>query len=163
MTIKAKTSIHICKTPQDFEIAKSLAKDYMQWLGMDLCFQNIDKEFEDFELMYGKPAGAFIYATIAGEVVGGVGVRKQIDQICEMKRLFIYENHQGKGLGKLLSNQIITIAKELGYAKMRLDTVSKLISANALYDRIGFIDIPAYYPNPDETVRYMELDFNNIE
>lgn len=154
--------ISLCNSTQDFEIAKLLTKDYMAWLGMDLGFQNVDKEFENFKRMYSAPAGAFIYAKIGGKVVGGVGVRRQMDTICEMKRLFIYENNQGKGLGRVLSKNIISISKELGYEKMRLDTVSKLKSANALYDKLGFKDIPAYYTNPDKTVRYMELELNKL-
>lgn len=152
-------SIHICKTPYDFNIAKSLTRSYFEWLGMDLEFQNIDKELEVFSEMYGEPNGCFIYATIDDVVVGGVGTRKLESGICEMKRLFVYDDFQGKGLGKQLCNEIIAISARLGYKKMRLDTVSKLKSANSLYERIGFYDIPEYYPNPDPTVRYMEIEF----
>ena len=59
----------------------------MQWLGMDLNFQNTEKEFQIFETMYGKPTGVFIYATMDNEVVGGVAIRRLEAGICEMKRL----------------------------------------------------------------------------
>ncbi len=151
--------VHLCQTEADFNIAKSIAKNYMQWLGMDLNFQNTDKEFNQFDTMYGAPEGAFIYVTIDGKIAGGVATRKIDDKVCEMKRLYVYSEFQGKGLGKLLCQKIIDISKELGYQKMRLDTVSRLESANALYQKLGFKDIPAYYPNPDPTVRYMEYSF----
>ncbi len=152
-----EVSIHICKTAEDFEIAKSITRDYIKWLGMDLCFQNIDKEFEDFESMYAKPKGCFIYAKVNQEVVGGVGCRRLEKEICEMKRLYVYGKFQGLGLGKRLCNEIITISKQLAYSKMRLDTVSKLASAIKLYEKIGFKYIPEYRENPDKTVRYMEI------
>ena len=41
---------------------------------------------------------------------------------------------------------------------MRLDTVSKLESAIGLYNKLGFYEIETYYPNPDPTVKYMELE-----
>jgi len=152
-------TIHICNSPGEFEIAKNITKDYMQWLGMDLNFQNIEKEFKVFETMYGKPEGCFIYATVNDEVVGGVAIRKLEAEICEMKRLFIYENFQSRGFGRVLCDKIIATSKEMGYSKMRLDTVSKLESAIALYQKMGFYEIPAYYPNPDPTVKYMEMKY----
>ena len=51
-----------CETNEDFEIAKTITHDYMIWLGMDLGFQNIDKEFAVFNRMYGEASGAYIYA-----------------------------------------------------------------------------------------------------
>lgn len=156
--MEEKISIHICESKEDFTIAKTITQDYMRWLGMDLNFQNIDKEFQVFEIMYGKPNGCFIYTTIDDKIVGGVAVRKLDFETCEMKRLFVYDAFQGKGLGKLLCGEIISIASELGYHKMRLDTVSKLKSAIGLYEKTGFYEIEAYYPNPDPTVKYMEME-----
>ena len=153
-----ETSFFICQSKEDFETAKTITKDYMQWLGMDLSFQNIDNEFNVFEKMYAKPEGCFIFALYEGKIAGGVGLRKLEEGICEMKRLYVYDDFQGKGIGKLLCNEIISISKSLGYSKMRLDTVSKLKSANKLYDKIGFKEIPKYRKNPDETARFMELE-----
>ena len=150
--------IHRCETIEDFEIAMSITKDYMLWLGMDLHFQNTDKEFMIFNSMYGKPYGAYIYASIGKEIVGGVGIRMLSPAICEMKRLYIYEHYRGKGVASLLCREIISISRSLSYTKMRLDTVSRLEHANALYEKIGFKDIPKYYENPDLTVRYMEME-----
>ena len=130
----------------------------LKWLGMNLDFQNTEKEFQVFETMYGKPEGCFIYATINGAIAGGVAIRKLDAKICEMKRLFVYNSSQGKGLGQFLCEKIISIASELGYSKMRLDTVAKLKSAIGLYKKIGFYEIEAYCPNPDPTVKYMELE-----
>ena len=70
----------------------------MIWLGMDLGFQNTDKEFAVFNRMYGEASGAYIYALINGDVAGGVGFRKLSNDICEMKRLYVYEDYRGCGL-----------------------------------------------------------------
>lgn len=155
--MKEDFTIHICNSKEEFAIAKILTQDYMKWLGMDLNFQNTKKEFQVFETMYGKPEGCFIYATINGAISGGVAIRKLDSKICEMKRLFVYRSFQGKGMGEVLCEKIISIAREVGYCKMRLDTVAKLKSAIGLYKKIGFYEIDAYCPNPDPTVKYMEL------
>jgi GNAT superfamily N-acetyltransferase len=156
--MKEDFTIHICNSKEEFAIAKILTQDYMKWLGMDLNFQNTKKEFQVFETMYGKPEGCFIYATINGAIAGGVAIRKLDVKICEMKRLFVYGDYQGKGLGEVLCEKIISIAREVGYCQMRLDTVAKLKSAIGLYKKIGFYEIEAYCPNPDPTVKYMELE-----
>ena len=156
--MKEDFTVHICNSKEEFAIARNITQDYFKWLGMNLDFQNTKKEFQVFETMYGKPGGCFIYATINGAIAGGVAIRKLDAKICEMKRLFVYSSSQGKGLGQILCEKIILIARELGYSKMRLDTVAKLKSAISLYEKIGFYEIEAYCPNPDPTVKYMELE-----
>lgn len=150
-----------CESTNDFTIAKTITRDYIKWLDMNLSFQDIDKEFKLFEKIYSQPAGCFIYAQHNNVVAGGVGCRKFEKDICEMKRLFVYEKMRDKGIGKRLCLEIISIAKILGYKKMRLDTIAKLNKAIKLYENIGFYDIPKYRENPDPTARYMEIQLEN--
>jgi len=56
-----------------------------------------------------------------------------------------------------LADAVIAAARERGYRAMRLDTLAKMAEANALYDRLGFRDIPPYYANPLPDTRYREL------
>jgi ribosomal protein S18 acetylase RimI-like enzyme len=156
--MKEDFTVHICDSKAEFAIARTITQDYMQWLDMNLDFQNTKREFQLFEKMYGKPEGCFIYATINGAIAGGVAIRKLDSKVCEMKRLFVYNSCQGKGLGELLCKEIISISSALGYSKIRLDTVAKLESAIGLYKKIGFYEIDSYCPNPDPTVKYMELE-----
>jgi len=150
----------VCRTPDDFERAKSVTADYMKWLDMDLCFQNIEKELELFHIMYAGPQGAYIYAVCGNEPAGGVACRRMTEEICEMKRLFVYPGFRGRGIGRRLCEQIIATAKGLSYRKMRLDTVARLDSAITLYGSLGFYDIEKYCDNPDATARFMELDLD---
>lgn len=147
--------IYYCSSDRDFEVAKELTEDYMRWLKIDLCFQDTVKEFAEFPKMYGAERGCFLYIKHQGCVAGGVGFRKYTNDICDMKRLFVYDKYRGHGYGKLLCVNLIEQAKLFGYKYMVLDTVSHLKSANALYESLGFYDIPAYYHNPQKTVRYM--------
>jgi GNAT superfamily N-acetyltransferase len=150
-------TIRVCRTPDDFEQARRLVRDYATWLGMDLSFQHVDDEFAGFETMYGPPGGLFLLTlTEAGELAGGAGLRRLDAQTAEMKRLYVYESHRRRGLGRRLCEELLRRAKDLGYAKVRLDTVARLVEANALYERLGFRDIPPYRPNPDPTARFME-------
>lgn len=150
----------ICQTKEDFSIAKKLTKDYMAWLEMDLCFQGIENELATFNNMYNKPTGCFIYIKVNDVVAGGVGMRLLSENdICEMKRLYVYEQFRGQQIGLILCQKLIKISQLMGYNKMRLDTVSKLQKAIKLYNSLGFLEIPPYCENPDKTVKYMELEF----
>ena len=50
--MKQEVLIRHCETIEDFEIAKTITHDYMIWLGMDLGFQNTDKEFAVFNRIW---------------------------------------------------------------------------------------------------------------
>ena len=151
-------TIKICESADDFEKANNLARDYIDWLNMDLTFQNVDGEFRDFEKMYSKPKGCFLITLTEKEVIaGGVGLRILTTDICEMKRLFVYPEYVKKGIGKKLCLELIVQAKSMGYKKMRLDTLARLEAANKLYKKLGFYEIEPYRENPDPTAKFMEL------
>lgn len=148
----------VCKTISDFEKAKKITEDYIEWLGMDLTFQNIENELAGFKEMYSLPKGCYLIAfTENGDIAGGVGLREFTLYICEMKRLYVYPNYLRQGIGETLCKEIISQAKRLRYLKMRLDTIDKLEAANKLYEKLGFYKIESYRENPDKSARFMEL------
>jgi putative acetyltransferase len=151
-----------CCTERDFTIAKSITSDYMTWLNIDLSFQNTEKEYAEFTVMYSAPYGGYIYLKKGEEIAGGVAFRIFGPETCEMKRLFVYPRFQGFGLGKLLSEAVIQMAKDYGYKKMRLDTIEKLSAAIQIYKKLGFYEIQQYRENPDKTAKYMELSLDSI-
>jgi GNAT superfamily N-acetyltransferase len=54
--------------------------------------------------------------------------------ICEMKRLWVDQDHQKSGLGKLLVSVALHLAKQMGYKQMVLDTLNTLTAANRYLD-----------------------------
>ena len=76
---------------------------------------------------------------------------RDIDRgICEMKRMLVYPQHHGKGIGRALAEAIIKEARALGYRAMRLDTSVRQDEANGLYRRLAFQTIKPYYELPEE-------------
>ena len=76
-----------------------------------------------------------------------------------MKRLFLRPQFRGKGLGRALAERIIAEARQIGYQRIRLDTVEPVMKdAVAMYRNLGFKEIAPYCPNPMEGALYMELD-----
>jgi ribosomal protein S18 acetylase RimI-like enzyme len=52
---------------------------------------------------------------------------------------------------------IMDEARRLGYARIRLDTLTTMLEANQLYESLGFYDIEPYIYNPMPGARFMEL------
>jgi ribosomal protein S18 acetylase RimI-like enzyme len=141
------------------ETARDLFKEYEAWLGINLCFQNFEKELANLPGEYVPPDGRLLLAFDNSEVAGCIALRRIGDDVCEMKRLFVRSDFRGKGLGRTLVEMIIAEAKEIGYQKIRLDTLPpKMNQAIALYRSLGFTEIGPYYPNPVPGAKFMELE-----
>ncbi|MBI5402868.1 MAG: GNAT family N-acetyltransferase [Ignavibacteriae bacterium] len=146
------------ETKKDYEDAKVLFLEFADSLNFNLCFQNFQKEIEDLPAMYSEPGGCLLLSCENEKPFGCVAVRKFEDGICEMKRLYIPESHRGRGIGRELAERIISKAKELGYKKMRLDTLETMKEAISLYKTMGFCEITKYRENPIKEVVYMEIN-----
>jgi ribosomal protein S18 acetylase RimI-like enzyme len=147
------------QTATDLEQVRALFQEYADKLGVDLCFQDFAKELDTLPGKYAAPEGCLLLARDKGKPVGCVALRPTDKKgICEMKRLYVQPEHRKVGLGRWLATQIIREAQEHGYEKMRLDTLDSMKEAQALYRALGFVDIPAYYNNPQPHTVFMERD-----
>ena len=140
-------------------IASMLFLEYAAELNVDLCFQNFSKEVEDPLYKYGAPAGALFLTFFNNEPAGCIALQPiKLEHACEMKRLYVRPGFRKEGLATLLIQNLLERAKELGYKKMVLDTLDKLVPAIKLYRRYGFVETTSYYQNPLPGVIYMEKD-----
>lgn len=138
--------------------ARELFLEYAQSLGFSLCFQSFDKELAGLPGDYAPSAGRLLLADYDGQLAGCVALHKLDDAICEMKRLYLRPKFRGQGLGRVLADRIIAEARQIGYNRMRLDTVEPVMkNAVAMYRKIGFREIEPYCANPIAGALYMEL------
>ena len=106
--------------------------------------QNYDDEIAHLEEKYGPP-GRFYLLYVDGDAAGCVGMRPLDADHVELKRLFVRPEYRGHGFGEKLTRRILEDARSEGFSYVRLDTLPPLKTALALYRRLGFYDIPAYY------------------
>ncbi len=138
--------------------ARELFLEYAQSLGFSLCFQNFDKELAALPGDYAPPEGRLLLATYEDQLAGCVALHNLEPETCEMKRLYLRPQFRGKRLGRTIADQIIAEARQIGYQRMRLDTVEPIMKdAVAMYRKIGFQEIAPYRPNPIVGALYMEL------
>lgn len=138
-----------------------LFQEYAAWLGISLCFQNFDEELANLPGAYAPPSGRLLLFYDNDEISGCIALRKLDEATCEMKRLFLRKAFRGKGWGRKMVAAIIEAGREIGYTKMRLDTLpGRMEEAIALYRSFGFREIDPYYHNPTEHTLFMELDLS---
>ena len=155
---RQKLRISPASSAEKVDQARELFKQYEAGLGISLCFQNFEQELFQLPGDYAPPDGRLMLAFYHGESAGCVALRKIDEGICEMKRLFVREKFRGAGLGRKLANNIIKNATNIGYERMRLDTLpGRMASAIALYRSLGFKEIEPYYDNPVPGALFMEL------
>jgi carbonic anhydrase len=147
------------QTLEDIGHVRRLFRAYAAWLEVDLCFQDFEREVAELPGCYAPPAGRLLIARVGGEVVGCVGLRPLQIGVCEMKRLWVEPGFAGYGIGRALAQAIIDAARQIGYQRMRLDTIpARMPAAQHLYAALGFREIPAYYHNPLTGVVMLELE-----
>ncbi|MCW2276672.1 GNAT family N-acetyltransferase [Heliophilum fasciatum] len=152
ITIEAVTS-----TSQLEQIGE-LFREYQISLGIDLCFQDFERELANLPGKYAPPQGRLYLALCDGMPAGSIALRPHQDDQCEMKRLYVRPAFRGRQIARLLTRQIIADAQAIGYRQMVLDTLSTMTAACALYQSLGFQPIPPYCFNPLAHVCYLGLD-----
>ncbi len=142
--------------PRELGHIRDLFLEYAASLNFDLCFQGFDEELAGLPGAYAPPRGRLFLAEGRGGVAGGVGIRPLAAEICEMKRLYVRPAFRNLGIGRRLSGAALKAARAIGYRRMRLETLSSMAAANALYAGLGFKEIPPYCDNPLESALYFE-------
>jgi ribosomal protein S18 acetylase RimI-like enzyme len=154
--------IVVARSPQELDAARTLFTEYADQLGVDLGFQGFADELAALPGDYGEPRGTLLLALVDGEVAGCCALRA-IDDVdygnaAEMKRLFVRKAFRGFGLGRRLAEAVLEAALRMGYACVLLDTLDEMESARALYEDLGFQEIPPYYHNPLPGAHYLKVD-----
>jgi ribosomal protein S18 acetylase RimI-like enzyme len=140
--------------------ARRLFEEYASSLGVSLDFQNFASELATLPGDYAPPEGRLLIAFCQGQAAGCIGLRKLADRTCEMKRLYVRPEFRGAKIGRALAEALTAQAREIGYTRMRLDTLPSMERARAMYASLGFREIAAYRYNPIAGTTFMELSLS---
>jgi putative acetyltransferase len=100
-----------------------------------------DTDIKDIEQSYFERGGTFyVLEEKDGSIIGAYGLYL-IDKVtCELRKMYLHRSYRGKGLGKLLLEEALSKARQIGFKKMTLETASVLKEAINLYKSYGFIE-----------------------
>jgi GNAT superfamily N-acetyltransferase len=93
------------------------------------------------------PTGAFLVIYAGGRPVACGGLKRDDDGVAEIKRMYVVPEARRQGLGRQLLDALEDRARELGYARIRLDTGARQPHAQAMYERAGYHPIDNYNGN----------------
>jgi len=166
----------------EIEATRAIFREYAASLGVDLGFQNFDEELAALPGEYADPRGSVLLALVSTTdtavsvkseplqrangglaYVAGCCALRPLDSAdypnaAEMKRLYVRPEFRGVGLGRQLVEAILDVARGAGYACVLLDTLDDMESARALYEDLGFAEVPPYYHNPIAGSHYLKVD-----
>jgi len=116
------------------------------------------KDMDDIERSYFDNGGVFLVITNDREIICTGAIRKLEAGICELKRLWLLTEYHGKGLGYRMTQELLRIARDMKYERIRLET-DPIYQKPALefYRRLGFYEIPRYSARTDEIAMEMVL------
>ena len=147
---------------EDLAATSGVFREYAISLGFDLCFQDFEGEIANLPGDYAPPRGALLVAKIDGAIAGCCALRplNSSDYVnaAEMKRLYVRPAFRRLGLGRQLAEAILDAALMAGYDSVLLDTLDDMEIARAMYEELGFKEIPPYYHNPLAGAHYLKVN-----
>jgi putative acetyltransferase len=100
-----------------------------------------DVDIKDIERSYFERGGTFyVLEEKDGSIIGAYGLYPVDRQTCELRKMYLHSSYRGKGLGKLLLEDALSKARQIGFKKMTLETASVLKEAISLYKSYGFVE-----------------------
>jgi ribosomal protein S18 acetylase RimI-like enzyme len=163
---RVSCEIFLATSPDDHGAFGELIARYVDWcrvryrhdawfVDQALSHQSLADELTQLEKVYGPPNGRAFLARADGAVCGCGAYYRLTDTVCEMKRLFVSDGFQGKGIGRSLAETLIGSAIAEGFTLMRLDTANRLTEAIAMYESLGFRRCAPYKHYPERLMPYL--------
>lgn len=167
MNLSPDSPVIVLRSPAhtaDLLATRTIFMEYAASLSVDLGFQDFAQELDDLPGEYTDPRGALLLTWVDGVVAGCCALRpfdaSDYANAAEMKRLYVRPAYRGLGLGRLLTEAILDAARAAAYHCVLLDTLDDMEAARALYEDLGFVEIPPYYHNPHAGAHYLKVDIS---
>lgn len=115
-------------------------------------------DMDDIQKNYFDNGGTFLGMFENGEMICTGAIRKLDEETCELKRLWLLHEYHGQGLGYGMLQELLSLARTMGYERMRLET-DPVAQSRALefYKQVGFYEIPGYSERNDEVAMEIVL------
>lgn len=128
--------------PQDNAETARLIRTVMTEFGaVGKGFSIEDPEVDNMFEAYNNDRSAYYVLTLEDRIVGSGGIAPLAGgkpSTCELKKMYFFPEARGFGWGKQLVSQLEQDAKARGFDTIYLETLTRMESANRLYQQAGF-------------------------
>lgn len=121
----------------------ALVTDVLQQYGLKPDPEGIDRDIRNIDNYYLNRGGCFKILDEDGEIVGSYGLHPLSARVCELRKMYVRRDAQGKGYGAMMMDDALAEARGRGFKEMVLETNSILGKATELYRKYGFEEYPA--------------------
>jgi N-acetylglutamate synthase-like GNAT family acetyltransferase len=128
----------------DFDTVRTLLRGYTELVGLDVPFDEFEKELAELGDYY----DAVFLAQVGENVAGCVALLRVDDQLCHLRRLYVKPPFRRQGAGHALVQCAIEAARNLGYDRMRASAASGMKDAARLFELFGFRDTEPFGERP---------------
>lgn len=154
--------------PGDLGTVRRLFLEYRRWLddhqeiGMKAeprvrsGLALVDRLIAELPGAYGPPRGDILLWFEGDDVVACGALRELEPKVGEIRRIHVRPDYRGKTFGHPFVRAVINRARELGYERLRVDTLSSMSAAIEFYQEAGFHPISAFWPHPAAGALFFE-------
>ena len=118
----------------------------------------VDQLIAELPGAYGPPHGDVLLWLEDDSVVVCGALRELEPEVGEIKRIHVRSDYRGKGFGPSFVRALIDRARELGYKRLRVDTLPTMSAAIEFYQEMGFRPITAFWPHPVADACFFECE-----
>ena len=100
-----------------------------------------DPEVDFMSRAYSAPRCHYLVLDRDGRLLGGGGVAPLVGgdgETAELRKMYFLPEVRGKGLGEQLARAVLRKAREFGFRRCYLETLTGMDAAQRLYARLGF-------------------------
>ncbi|WP_017462870.1 GNAT family N-acetyltransferase [Dyella ginsengisoli] len=128
--------------PEDNPAVAAIIRAVMPEFGADgPGFAIHDAEVDTMYQAYSQPRCSYFVVERDGRVIGGAGIAP-LDggeaDVCELRKMYFLPEARGIGAGSAMMERCLDAARDHGFARCYLETLTGMDQAQALYLRSGF-------------------------
>jgi N-acetylglutamate synthase-like GNAT family acetyltransferase len=129
----------------------------LEWISHHFEVEEADRQiFDDPGAAIIAPGGQIVMAENEDGVLGTCALIRVDQDSFELAKMAVRPSARGWGIGHRLGVEVIERARRAGAKRVELVTNSKLVSALALYRRLGFREVPL------ESAEYRRADVKMV-
>lgn len=150
--------VQTAETPEAIEAVQFLVLAHASSLREHMGSDQVRADAEALPGPYAPPRGRLYLARLDSLPAGCVALKPLDGPVGEVKRMHVLSTARRNGVARALMQRLLADARQMGYHRIRLGTLSDMTAAQALYRELGFVEIPKY--RPEELVDTMFFECN---